>query len=102
MDVARVTILGAGDMGTALLTPLHAGNHQLRLWGTARDTAIVEALDCGDPHPRLGTPLPPGVATFRAGEAAAALDAAEIVVVAITSNAIRPVLDHLGHDLGNP
>ena len=100
--VARVTILGAGDMGTALLTPLHAGNHELRLWGTDRDTAIVEALDRGDPHPRLGTFLPPGVTTFRAEEAAAALDGAELVVVAITSNAIRPVLDQLAPDLGNP
>jgi glycerol-3-phosphate dehydrogenase (NAD(P)+) len=102
MEVARVTILGAGDMGTALLTPLHAGTHELRLWGTERDTAIVEALDRGDPHPRLGTPLPPGVSTFRAEEAAAAVDGAEIVVVAITSNAIRPVLDHLAPELGNP
>ncbi len=102
MDVARVTILGAGDMGTALLTPLHAGKHELRLWGTKHDSAIVEALNRGDPHPRLGIPLPPGAAIFRAEEAAAALDGAEIVVVAITSNAIRPVLDDLSPDLGNP
>ena len=100
--MARVTILGAGDMGTALLTPLHAGNHQLRLWGTARDTAIVEALQRGAPHPRLGTPLPPGVAIFRAEEAAAALDGVDIVVIAITSNAIRPVLNQLAPDLGTP
>jgi glycerol-3-phosphate dehydrogenase (NAD(P)+) len=100
--MARVTILGAGDMGSALITPLHTGRHEIRLWGTARDTAIVEALDRGDPHPRLGVPLPPGVAIFRAEEAAAALDSAEIVVVAITSNAIRPVLDFLAPDLGEP
>jgi glycerol-3-phosphate dehydrogenase (NAD(P)+) len=100
--VTRVTILGAGDMGTALLTPLQTGNHDLRLWGTERDTAIVEALDRGDAHPRLGVPLPPGVDIFRAEEAAAALDGAEIVVVAITSNAIRPVIDHLALHLGNP
>ena len=49
--MARVTILGAGDMGTALLTPLHAGNHELHLWGTAHDRAIVEALEGGwDPE----------------------------------------------------
>ena len=100
--MARVTILGAGDMGTALLTPLNIGNHELRLWGTERDTAIVQALDRGDPHPRLGTPLPPGVAIFYAEEAGAALDGAEIVVIAITSNAIRPVFDQLAPDLGNP
>lgn len=93
--MTHVTILGAGDMGTALLTPLHAAGHQLRLWGTERDTTIVDALSRGEPHPRLGVALPPGTATFHDSEAAAALDGAEIVAVAITSNAVRPVLSGL-------
>jgi glycerol-3-phosphate dehydrogenase (NAD(P)+) len=97
-----VTILGAGDMGTALLTPLHAGGHELRLWGTEHDAAIIDALRRGDPHPRLGTPIPPGVATFSATEAVTALAGAEIVVVAITSNAIRPVIGGIAPVLGQP
>lgn len=100
--MARVTILGAGDMGTALLTPMHAGGHELRLWGTDRDAAVLAALERGDPHPRLGTTLPPGVSLFADAEASAALDGADIVVVAITSNAIRPVLGRLAPDLGAP
>jgi glycerol-3-phosphate dehydrogenase (NAD(P)+) len=100
--VTRVTILGAGDMGTALLTPLHAGGHELRLWGTSHDAAIIEALDRGDPHPRLGTHLPPGVSTFVAADVKAALDRTEIVVVAITSNAIRPVIGRIADVLGQP
>jgi len=89
-------------MGTALLTPLHAGGHELRLWGTERDAAIIESLHRGDPHPRLGTQLPPGVSTFDAAEATAALAAAEIVVVAITSDAIRPVIGRIADALDNP
>jgi glycerol-3-phosphate dehydrogenase (NAD(P)+) len=100
--VTRVTILGAGDMGTALLTPLHAGGHELRLWGTSHDAAIIEALDRGDPHPRLGTHLLPGVSTFVAADVKAALDRTEIVVVAITSNAIRPVIGRIADVLGQP
>jgi glycerol-3-phosphate dehydrogenase (NAD(P)+) len=100
--MARVTVLGAGDMGTALLTPLHAGGHELRLWGTSHDLAIIEALDRGDPHPRLGTHLPPGVSTFADAQVKAALNRTEIVVVAITSNAIRPVIGHIADDLGQP
>ena len=100
--MARVTILGAGDMGAALLTPLQAGGHDVRLWGSERDRSIIDALAQGDPHPRLGLILPPGVATFHDAEAAAALDQAEIVIVAITSNAIRPVLGSLSGDLGDP
>src|SRR5215212_7617136 len=89
-------------MGTALLTPLHAGNHELRLWGTDHDAGIIETLDRGDPHPRLGTRLPPGVSTFRDAEVRAALDRAEIVVVAITSDAIRPVIGRIADALDNP
>ncbi len=100
--MARVTILGAGDMGTALLTPLHAGGHELRLWGSERDAAILAALGRGEPHPRLGTPVPPGVALYSDAEAAAALHGADIIVVAITSNAIRSVLGRLAADLGAP
>jgi glycerol-3-phosphate dehydrogenase (NAD(P)+) len=100
--VARVTILGAGDMGTALLTPLHAGGHELRLWGTKRDAAVLSALARGESHPRLGTSLPPGVALFADDQAGPALDGADIVVVAITSNAIRSVLARLASDLGAP
>jgi glycerol-3-phosphate dehydrogenase (NAD(P)+) len=100
--VARVTILGAGDMGAAMLVPLHAGGHELRLWGTERDRAIIEVVGRGDPHPRLGITLPPGVATFAAAEAGAALAGADIVVVAITSNAVRPVIGGLSGQLGNP
>jgi glycerol-3-phosphate dehydrogenase (NAD(P)+) len=102
VNVTRVTILGAGDMGTALLTPLHAGGHELRLWGTERDAAIITALQRGDPHPRLGIPIPPKVETFGDAEAEAALAGAEIIVVAITSNAIRPVIGRVADVLGRP
>ena len=37
--VSRVTVMGAGDMGTALVTPLAHNGHEVRLWGTERDGA---------------------------------------------------------------
>ncbi len=100
--MARVTILGAGDMGTAMLTPLRQGGHDVSLWGTERDGAIIDALARGEPHPRLGIPIPPHVVTFHESAAAAALADAEIVVVAITSNAVRPVIGALAGQLDSP
>ena len=97
--MAQVTILGAGDMGTALTTPLVRNGQQVRIWGTTRDSAIVAALQAGESHPRLALPIDPGVHVFAAADAAAALDDAEIVVVAITSDAVRSVLSHLAHHL---
>ena len=89
--MARVTILGAGDMGTALLTPLHAGGHELRLWGTERDAAIIDGARSRRSAPAARHPICRRVSPSSAmPRAAAALDGAEIVVVAITSNAIRP------------
>lgn len=98
----RVTILGAGDMGTALATPLAANGHDVRLWGTARDAAIVDALRGGAAHPRLGTPAPVGCRVFACSEATAALEGAVIVVVAITSDAVRAVLGGLSRQIGSP
>jgi glycerol-3-phosphate dehydrogenase (NAD(P)+) len=101
-DVAQVTILGAGDMGTALVTPLLANGHRIRLWGTERDTAIVDALRRGEPHPRLGLILPTDGRVSPTLEAAGALDGAEIVVIAVTSNAVREVVGRLARQLGAP
>ena len=100
--VARVTILGAGDMGTALVTPLAQNGHAVRLWGTERDSAIVAKLRAGDEHPRLLVRVPAGVDVFAAEESAAALEDADIVVVAITSDAVRLILNRLGAELGRP
>lgn len=93
--MARVAILGAGDMGTALTTPLAANGHDVRLWGTRLDGAIVEALRAGEPHPRLGVPAPAGVRVFAEPEADAALAGAEVAVVAVTSDGVRPVVSAL-------
>jgi glycerol-3-phosphate dehydrogenase (NAD(P)+) len=89
-------------MGTALVTPLSYNHHDIRLWGTERDDAIVTALRDGRAHPRLNVPLPAGARVFFAGEADAALHEAEILVVAVTSDAVRPVLERLSPQLGSP
>jgi glycerol-3-phosphate dehydrogenase (NAD(P)+) len=94
--------MGAGDMGTALITPLARNSHQVRLWGTERDDAIVAALRAGNAHPRLGISVPVDVETFTSGESAAAFHDAEVIVVAITSDSVRAVLNQRAHHLGHP
>jgi len=95
----RITILGAGEMGSALATPTAANGHDVRLWGTGRDDAIVAALRAGQPHPRLGPALPRAVRVFGEAEIDAALDGAELVVLGVTSFGINPVLAQLGDRL---
>lgn len=100
--MTRVTILGAGDMGAALLTPLATGRHQARIWATERDQAIVEAWRAGEPHPRLGVVKPAVAEVYADDELASALRGADIVVLAITSSAVRPVMARVAPLLDRP
>ncbi len=100
--MARVTILGAGDMGTALAMTLSRNGHDVALWGTERDAAIVAALRAGAAHPRLGVTTPANVTVMAASDADRALHSADVIVIAITSDAVRPVLSQLAPHLGRP
>ena len=99
--MAQVTILGAGDMGTALATPLAANGHRVHLWGTHLDHEIIAALGAGDPHPRLGSHLPPGTTVFGADRASEAIAGSDLVVVAVTSSAVGSVIGTLAADLAD-
>lgn len=96
--MARVAILGAGDMGTAVLTPL-AGRHDIRLWGTTHDASVVAMLQAGEPHPRLGVRVPEGVRLFPSANLDEALGDAEIAVLAVSSQGVRPVMQQVAPDL---
>lgn len=89
-------------MGSALVTPLHHNQHDVVLAGTVRDDEIVRDLRAGNPHPRLGVPVPDTVQVVAASETKDALSGAEVVVLAITSNAVRLVLEHLQPHLETP
>jgi glycerol-3-phosphate dehydrogenase (NAD(P)+) len=87
----RVTVLGAGAMGSALCTPLVHRGHDVRLWGTWLDEHLLAACRAGLPHPRTGVALPTGVKIYSAEELVPALDGAELVVLAIASAGVAEV-----------
>ncbi|MDR7418924.1 MAG: hypothetical protein QN178_08425 [Armatimonadota bacterium] len=91
--MGRITVLGAGYMGSALTVPASDNGHAVALWGTHLDGYIIEALRAGRPHPKLGTRLPETVRPFDAGELPAALDGADLVILAVTSDGALPTLE---------
>jgi glycerol-3-phosphate dehydrogenase (NAD(P)+) len=59
--------------------------HDVRLWGTWLDDALLAPCERGEPHPRLGLILE-GIALMRASRLPEALDGAELVVHAVNSD----------------
>ena len=90
--MATVAILGAGAMGSALATPAAAAGNRVRLWGTWLDGELLAELRAGRPHPRTGVPADPRVELHDAGALAAALDGADLVAVAISSDGVLEVV----------
>ncbi|MGD0673953.1 MAG: NAD(P)H-dependent glycerol-3-phosphate dehydrogenase [Polyangiaceae bacterium] len=87
----RVTVLGAGYMGSAMACVARRRGHDVTLWGTALDDALIDSCERGDVHPRLKRRLD-GVTLVRAGRLRQALDGAELVVHAVNSEGAVPVV----------
>ena len=98
--MARVAILGAGFMGSALTVPATDNGHSVALWGTHLDDHLIAAVRAGDKHPKLGLALPPPVAVFDSTELARALAGAELVINAVTSDGALPVLRRAARHIG--
>jgi glycerol-3-phosphate dehydrogenase (NAD(P)+) len=94
----RITVLGAGYMGSAMATVAARRGHEVRLWGTWLDDALLEPCERGLPHPRLGLPLA-GITLLRSPRLAEALAGAELVVHAVNSDGAVPVMTKAGQDL---
>lgn len=87
----RVTVLGAGYMGSAMAVVAARRGHEVRLWGTWLDDALLDACERGEPHPRLKLRLE-GIALCRAAALNRALAGAELVVHAVNSEGAVPVM----------
>ncbi|HEY5879896.1 MAG TPA: 2-dehydropantoate 2-reductase N-terminal domain-containing protein [Nakamurella sp.] len=87
-----VTILGAGAMGSALATPFRQAGWSVRLWGTWLDDHLLAACRAGLPHPRTKVPLASGTELFDHPDLLAALNGAELVVIAVASVGVEEVV----------
>jgi glycerol-3-phosphate dehydrogenase (NAD(P)+) len=87
----RITVLGAGYMGSAMATVAAKRRHDVRLWGTWLDDALLDAAERGGDHPRLRLPLE-RMHFFRAPKLTEALHGAELVLHCINSDGAVPVM----------
>ncbi|MDP9001373.1 MAG: glycerol-3-phosphate dehydrogenase [Myxococcota bacterium] len=87
----RVTVLGAGYMGSAMACVARRQGHDVRLWGTWLDDALLDHCERGEPHPRLKLRLD-GMSLYRAPRLADALAGANLVVHAVSSEGMVAVM----------
>jgi glycerol-3-phosphate dehydrogenase (NAD(P)+) len=88
-DMARVTLLGAGMMGSALAVPLADRGHEVRLVGTHLDAEIIDSLKRTETHPKLGCELPREIRPYFVEELGEAILGAEILGVGVSSAGVR-------------
>ncbi len=88
----RVTVLGAGYMGSAMAEVAAMRGHDVRLWGTWLDDALIEPVEQGKDHPRLKKKLDPRIKPLRSAALAEALEGAELVIHGVSSDGLVPVL----------
>ncbi|HMI87692.1 MAG TPA: NAD(P)H-dependent glycerol-3-phosphate dehydrogenase [Polyangiaceae bacterium] len=87
----RITVLGAGYMGSAMATVALKRRHDVRLWGTWLDDELLDAVERGGDHPRLRLPLD-GIRILRAPKLEEALEGAELVLHCVNSEGAVPVM----------
>jgi glycerol-3-phosphate dehydrogenase (NAD(P)+) len=95
----RVTVLGAGYMGSAMAHVAAMGGHDVRLWGTWLDEELIEAVEKKQDHPRLKMKLDPRIVPLRARELSRALEGAELVVHGVSSEGAVPVMTRAASQL---
>ena len=86
----RAAVLGSGSFGTALANTLAVNCAQVRVWG--RDAAAVSAINTRHENPGYLPGIPLSERVRATGELSEALDGAELVVLAIPSQATREVM----------
>ena len=84
----KVTILGAGAMGSALTVPPSENGHEVVLWGTSFDEKSINNIKETGLHPSLSVKLPKIVTTLDIMEA---VKGASIVVIAVNSEGFKDI-----------
>ncbi|KOP27707.1 glycerol-3-phosphate dehydrogenase [Hapalosiphon sp. MRB220] len=87
--MARILILGAGVMGTALSVPLTDNGHSVNLVGTHLDGDIIAKLQAGYPHPHLGVQVAPSVTAYSYDQLSQAIQGVDLVVIGVNSHGIE-------------
>lgn len=101
--MARIVILGAGVMGSAMAVPLGHAGHRVALVGTPLDEAIVAAVAAGEAHPGLKVVLGAHVAAHPwTAFPAVMAEPPDLVVLGVSSAGVTWAVGQLAAVLRQP
>jgi glycerol-3-phosphate dehydrogenase (NAD(P)+) len=83
--MAVITMIGAGQMASALSFPARDNGHEVRLVGTMLDVDIINNLHTSGFHPTLQRQLPEGCRYFHLEEIEAAMNGVDLVIGGVSS-----------------
>ena len=90
-----ITIIGIGQMGSALAFVAAANGNTLRLVGTPVDREVVQACRVDGRHPRLPQPFPQGTAFYFCEQWQEAVAGADFVIGAVSSFGVEWFLNDI-------
>lgn len=80
-----VTLIGSGQMASALTFPLFENGHEVRLVGSPLDNEIIDRLREDNYHVNLRRTLHDGIKYYKVAQVKEALEGAELVVCGVSS-----------------
>jgi glycerol-3-phosphate dehydrogenase (NAD(P)+) len=87
--VARITVFGAGAMGTALAIHLARRGEEVALWGSEFDARVLPGLRDEGVHPALSARLPESIRVYGPDELEDAAKGVELCVMGANSGGAR-------------
>jgi glycerol-3-phosphate dehydrogenase (NAD(P)+) len=101
--VAKVVILGAGVMGSAMAVVTGDREHKVALVGTPLDEAIIHSIEETKLHPKLGVTLPRAVTAYRWDRFGYTLEGgADLLILGVSSAGLEWAIDHLVQVVEHP
>ena len=91
----KITIIGAGMMGSALAFPAAENGHEVRLVGTHLDCDIIDGCKTKNQHPKFDRPFPKGVRYYYFEEWKTAVEGADFVICGVSSFGVDWFLDEI-------
>ncbi len=97
--MARILVLGAGVMGTAITMPMTDNGHRVHLVGTHLDGDIIEEIHESRFHPRLRSRVAETVTPYTYNRLGEAMQGVDLVVLGVNSLGIDWAAEILGECL---